>query len=109
MRIWFALLVAPLLALSDQSVAFALVGWTCEHQSTAALHASHLLFLALAALAAVAAWRNWRETAASAAGEDAAIVQRHFLAGVATAVAALSATAIVAMWIATWMISPCIA
>jgi hypothetical protein len=36
-------------------------------------------------------------------------VQRHFLAGIATIVAALSAAAIAAMWLPTWLISPCIA
>jgi hypothetical protein len=109
MRIWFALIIAPVLALTDQSVAFALVGWACDHQSTLPLHVSHTLFLTAATLAAVAAWQNWRETAAATAGEGAAIAQRHFLAGVAMAVAALSAAAIVAMWIATWMISSCVA
>ena len=73
------------------------------------LHASHALFLALAVAAMVAAWRNWRETDAAGAGNADPAVQRHFLAGVATTVAALSAAAIVAMWIPTWLISPCIA
>src|SRR5205823_5272575 len=31
MRIWFALLVAPLLALADQSISLAAVGWACAH------------------------------------------------------------------------------
>ena len=109
MRIWFALIVAPLLALSDQSVAFALVGWACTHQSTALLHACHTLFLAITTIAAIAAWRNWRETAVVAASPGDATVQRHFLAGIAMTVAALSALAIAAMWTATWMISSCIA
>ena len=109
MRIWFALIVAPLLALSDQSVAYALVGWACAHQTTLPLHGSHTLFLAITTGAAIAAWRAWRETAVVPASEGDAIAQRHFLAGIAMTVAALSAAAIVAMWIATWMISSCIA
>ena len=109
MWIWLALLVAPLLALADQTVAFALVGPGCAAQTTLALHSSHAVFLALAAAATLAAWRAWQETAAAVAGETDAVRQRHFLAGVATTVAALSAAAIAAMWIPTWLISPCVA
>jgi hypothetical protein len=106
-RIWFALIVAPLLALADQSIASALVGWACAHQSTALLHASHLIFLAITAGAAVYAWRAWREAPGRRSGGG--VVEAHFLSGVATATASLSAIAIVAMWIPTWMISSCIA
>ena len=109
MAIWLGLIVAPLLALADQTVAFALVGPGCASQSTALLHASHALFLALAIVAMVAAWRMWLKTAAVAATDGGGALQRHFLAGIATTVAALSAAAIVVMWIPTWLISPCIA
>ena len=108
MRTWFALIVAPLLALTDQTVAFALVHWACAQQSTWAIHLSHGVFLAITAAAAVGAWLRWRETAVSAGTGDAT-VQFHFLAGVAMMVAASSAAAIMAMWIPTWMISSCIA
>jgi hypothetical protein len=109
MSIWLALIVAPLLALADQTVAFALVGPGCASQSTALLHTTHALFLALTIVATVAAWRSWLATAAAPAAAGNGVVQRRFLAGVATTVAALSAAAIAAMWIPTWMISPCIA
>jgi len=109
MAIWLGLIIAPLLALADQTVAFALVGPGCAMQTTLVLHASHAIFLALAVGAMLAAWVKWQETAAAIAGNTDAVRQRHFLAGVATTVAALSAAAIVAMWIPTWLISPCIA
>jgi hypothetical protein len=108
MRIWVALIVTPLLALTDQTVAFALVHWACAHQSTWVVHLSHVVFLAIAMAAAVGAWLRWRVTAISAdTGET--MIPFHFLAGVAMMVAVLSAAAIIAMWIPTWMISPCIA
>lgn len=109
MRIWFALIVAPLLALTDQTVAFALVHWACEHQSVAVVHGSHALFLTIVTAAAVTAWRRWRETAVVSVDHGEAAFQVHFLAGVAAVVASLSALAIAAMWIPTWMISSCIA
>jgi len=55
------------------------------------------------------AWRKWQKTTAPFEGSADAVRQRHFLAGVAMTVAALSAAAIVAMWIPTWLISPCVA
>lgn len=108
MRIWVALIVAPLLALVDQTVAFSLVHWACAHQSTWVVHLTHIVFLVIVAAAAGGAWLGWLETSVVAGiVEPASPV--HFLAGVATMIAMLSAVAIVAMWIATWMISPCVA
>ena len=106
MQIWLALIVAPILALLDQSVSFALVHWSCAHQNTLALHGVHLLFLILTVAVAVAAWQRWRDTAGAKPGDT--LAQTHFLAGVATASAALSALAVAAMWIPAWMISSCI-
>ena len=109
MRIWLALIVVPLLALTDQAVAFALVHWACDHQAATIVHASHVAFLAIATGAAFGAWQTWRETAVVASSDSEAVFQLHFLAGVATMVASLSAIAIAAMWIPTWIISPCLA
>jgi len=109
MRIWLALVIAPLLALADQTVALSLVGPGCAAQTTSMLHASHALFLALAVVAAVTAWRRWLQTAPAPVANGENNVQRHFLAGIAAIVASLSAAAIAAMWLSTWLISPCIA
>ena len=108
MRIWFALIGAPLLALTDQSVAFALVGWACAHQSAALAHAPHVFFLAVTAGCTFAAWQSRRGTT-SASSTPSAAGEQQFLARLATVIAALSTLAIMAMWIASWMISPCIA
>jgi hypothetical protein len=109
MRIWLALIVAPLLALTDQAVAFSMVGWACAHQSPALLHASHALFLTLATATAVASCLQLGETGNAEADKREAARQVRFLAGIAATVASLSALAIAAMWIPTWMISSCIA
>ncbi len=107
MRIWVALLVAPLLALTDQSVAFAVVGWACAHQSAYAIHVVHLLFLALTAACALFAAGQWRAAGrADANGESAA--RARFLFPLATASAALSALAIGAMWLPAWLIGSCL-
>jgi hypothetical protein len=107
MRIWFALLVAPTLALADQSVAYATVGWACSHQQVVAVHVVHVLFLLGTAASAVLAGQLWRATASARNGSER-LARDHFLAGVATASGALSTLAIIAMWVPTWVIAPCL-
>ena len=107
MRVWVALLVAPLLALTDQSVAYATVDWACGNQSVIVLHAIHLVFLIAALAATLAAWQFWRATP-SARTDGALFARRRFLAGLATASGALSSLVIAAMWFPTWVLAPCI-
>ena len=107
MRTWLALLVAPILALTDQSVAYATVGWACANQQTIAVHAVHIVFLVAVVAATVAARQLARETAATKSRGEAD-ARRHFLAGLATASGALSALTIVAMWIPAWMLGACL-
>ncbi len=107
MQIWPALIVAPLLVLSDQSIAFALVGWSCANQTMLAMHGAHLLFLVLSLAATLIAWQRWRETNLEPSHADGT-AQTHFLAGVATATGTLSTMAILAMWAAAWVLSSCV-
>ena len=106
MRIWFALLAAPVLALVDQSVAYAMTGWACANQQAIAMHGVHAVFLAATLAGAGAAWGIWRATS-SLNRRDETLARRHFLAGLAIASALRSALAIVAMWIPNWLLSPC--
>jgi len=106
MSIWFALLLAPTLALADQVIAYAAVGWSCAHQQPVVVHAIHALFLVAAAAGLWPAWRLWTATRT---GADEAAQRRHFLGGLAIAAAVLSVLVIAAMWMPTWVIGPCIA
>ena len=101
MRIWFALLAAPILALADQVVAYATVGWACAHE-----HAVHALFLVAVIAGSVPAWQLWHATRSAKAGNET-LARRHFLAGLAFASAALSILVIVSMWMPAWVIAPC--
>jgi hypothetical protein len=107
MRIWLALIVAPLLALESQSIGFAMVHWACDHQTMAAVHALYAGCVVATVAFAALAWRHGRESV-GVAGSEARRRQR-FLSGLATASAALSSLVIAAMWVPTWMLSPCIA
>ena len=104
MRIWFALLIAPLLALADQSISYAAAGWACARQNAFAAHGVHALFLVATLAAAVLAWRRWSETRAAA---DERTASSHFLAGIGIAASLFAAATIAAMWIPNWILSPC--
>ena len=87
MRIWFALLAAPILALTDQSIAYAMTGWACAHQQAVALHGVHLVFFAASVAGTIAAWGLWRATTPSQTRSET-LARRHVLAGLGGAVRA---------------------
>jgi hypothetical protein len=105
MRIWPALLLAPALALLDQVVAFAVVGWACARDWPFVVHAVHVAFFVAAVATLPPAWRAWKQsrTRSGVAGE-----RESFLAGLAVGSAALSALVIGAMSLPTWLIAPCV-
>ena len=107
MVIWFALVAVPFLALLDQSVAYATSDWACSHQNTLAVHGVHLASLVIAIIGTIAAARYWRSSAAMA-GDNESFACEHFLAGLATGAASLSALVIAAMWAVTWVLRPCV-
>src|SRR5689334_13736916 len=107
MRIWFALLAVPLLALVDQSVSFMTADWACAHQNTLAVHSVHVPFLLAAAIGTIAAWQSWRRSLPMKAASET-LARRHFVAGLATGSAALSVLVILAMWAVSWVLRPCV-
>lgn len=113
MRIWLALLVAPLLILLDLTLAYAMVTPTCARQQEEVLHLVSLGFLTLSVLltvlAAIEARRLRSAMASVHVDGDQADNRRYFLARVATWVGALSSLVIAARWIPQWVLSPCFA
>jgi hypothetical protein len=107
MRIWFALLAVPLLALADQSVSYVTTVWACEHQNTLAVHAVHVPFLLAAPIGTILAWQCWRQTT-PVKTENETLARRHFIAGLATGSAALSVLVILAMWAVSWVLHSCV-
>lgn len=106
MNIWLALLVAPILALTDQAVALSMTTWACRGQHGVALHVVHAAFLVATVVTTLLAWQAWRATGTAAGGEPTA--RRRFLAGMAIGTSALSLLVIVAMWGPTWVLSSCL-
>jgi hypothetical protein len=96
MRVWPALILAPLFALAALSVGYALATPACARSMPWLLHASFLLFLVLSLGATGLAW-----TAFSGA-------RREFLPLVALWSGVFFSAVIVAQWLAAFFIPPCI-
>jgi hypothetical protein len=107
MRICFALLAVPVLALVDQSVSYVTTLWACTHQNSIVVHAVHAPFLVAAAVGALLAWQAWRRSEPMK-GENETLARRHFVAALATGAAALSVLVILAMWGVTWVLRSCV-
>jgi hypothetical protein len=116
---WPALLLAPLVALAQQSIAYSLVTPACAQQSRAVLHAVSAVSLVLVVALTALAWRAWRgdgaRTARDSGGKRAVTVadgggasaRPRFVELVAVIVGALSALVCATLWLPVWMLSPC--
>ncbi|HYG32256.1 MAG TPA: hypothetical protein VD810_04630 [Methylophilaceae bacterium] len=114
--IWLALLVAPLLALMNLTVVYALVVSACEAQTTMPLHLVSACSLLLSLLFTFMAWHQWQQHAGHQVSskeedtaEDDAPVRQSFLPAVAATSGLLSSLVIAAQWIPQWILSPCFA
>jgi hypothetical protein len=115
MRTWPALLLAPLLALAQQSICLSLTKHACQQQTTLALNVvSGAVLLAILALMGLAAsdWRSTRERTAppavSAQLEDTRSGRwPHFLAVAATLMGGFCALVSLLMWMPVWVLVPC--
>lgn len=95
MRLWPALLLAPVLALAAGSGGYALATPACERSLTWLLHLSFAIFLVLSLATTALAW----QTLSRARGE--------FLPMLATGVGAFFTAVIAVQWVAVFLISPC--
>ena len=108
MRNWPALLVAPVLALVDQSAAYALLPWACATQNAPWLNGVHLVFLLGALATLVPAARGVRASHGLRKADSGEAGDRPRLLPIAALlVGLLSSLVIVAMWIPHAVLSPC--
>jgi hypothetical protein len=106
MRTWPAVLAAPVLALVDQSVAYALVPWSCSHQGSLLLHATHAVFLVVT-LATIVPAAMRLQPASPPSSPDEQGERRRFFGFVGISIGAFSALVIAAMWGMLWFLPPC--
>lgn len=108
MRTWLGFIVAPSAALTLLSLDYALVPHACRLRTGLPLYAANGATLAFCVLCAIFNARAWhRRRPGRRATSAASRAQPVFLAFVAACVAGLSALAVLALSIPTWVLSPC--
>src|ERR1700710_418464 len=113
MRSWPALLLIPLLVLSNLTFTYSQVSPACATQNDSwPVHAANLATLIISLFLTWLAWREWQDNKA-ARGECSKNtyqpnVRRRFVAMVATLMGALFLLVVVAQWIAAGVLSPCL-
>jgi hypothetical protein len=111
MKSWLALVLAPVIALATQSVMYSMVTPACGTQTRLQLHLfaavalASVVVLSLLALGDSSLRRPGGRSLDDDGGQPP--VRRRFLADMALAVGALAALVILAMWFATWVLTPC--
>ena len=109
MRAWPALLLAPLIALAQQSICLSLVAHACQQQTTLALHVVCGMSLVLILALTSAALFTWRATAGGVVPQTSRTRVGRFVAIAGTLVGALSALVALLMWMPVWVLGPCMA
>jgi hypothetical protein len=95
MRLWPALILAPVFALASLALGYALVTPACDAADPWILHLSAAAFLVLSAGSTVPAWLALRAA------------RREFLPLVATWIGAFFCAVILLQWAALFVLSPC--
>ena len=111
---WYGIVVPALAMLANVSLGYALVPWSCAGKSHWALHVTALVLTLLAISGAVVGARQWRqggggETRDAGAADDLRDerTRARFMGALGQASGVLFSVAIVAQWLATVFISPC--
>ena len=95
MRLWPAIVLAPLFALTSITLGYALVTPACQHDRPWIVHAVLLASLALSLVTTAVAWLAFQAA------------RREFLPLVATWSGAFFSLVILVLWMAPFFIAPC--
>ena len=106
--LWMGMLVAPFAFLLNLQISYMLVPLVCANGHIIWLHVAACGSLLLAALGMLIAWRNWQKTGREWASEAGNVTARsRFMAVVGLLMSGLFCLAILAQWIASFIIGPC--
>jgi hypothetical protein len=109
MRLWMPVIATPIVVLAQQSANYALVALECERQQRFAIHLVSGTSLAIVLAGMLLAWTAWRSAGTESPDDSGQAVSRvRFVAALGLALSALMALAIVAQWMTTAFVPPCL-
>jgi len=109
MRLWMPIIITPLVVLAQQSANYALVAVECAKQQRFAIHLVSSVSLAITVAGILLAWSAWRGAGTVPPDDESTGVSRvRFLAAVGVALSALMALSILAQWLTTAFVPPCL-
>jgi len=106
--LWSGLLVAPFAFLLNLQVSYMLVPFVCATGRIVWLHLAACCSLILGAFGMFISWRNWQKSGREWQSEAGSITARsRFMAVMGLLMSILFCIAILAQWIANFIIGPC--
>ena len=106
--LWFAVLAGPAAWMLGLNVQYAMVRLACAKTAMLPLHLLSLATLLLAAAGGVVAWREWRRTGREWPGEGpGALPRSRFMVALGLLSSPLFALVILAQWVASLFLNPC--
>ncbi|MCW5978496.1 MAG: hypothetical protein KIT09_10480 [Bryobacteraceae bacterium] len=109
LTLWAGLLLGPIAWLAHQASSYLLVYWSCGTGHRFAFHIVSVLMLAAAGAGAWLALGAWRGTGKGWADDGGGRSDRgRFMAVAGMMASGLFALAIVAQWIPTFLVDPCV-
>lgn len=106
--LWFAVLAGPLAWMLGLNAGYGLVRVACARDGMLYLHAISLLTLLLALAGGWVARREWKRSGGEWPGEEGGTLPRsRFMAALGLLASGLFALVIVAQWIASFFLNPC--
>ena len=107
--LWGGLLLGPVAWISHQQVSYLLVYWACGSGGMFVFHVLTILLLLLAGLGVYLAWTAWRHSGPEWADEGGTVSDRsRFLALTGLLLNGLFSLVILAQWLPTLLVDPCV-
>jgi hypothetical protein len=104
-----AMLLPPIAWVLHHQISYLLTYWVCENGGMFLYHIITLVLLGLAGLGAYLGWKSWKESGSGLKSEGGSVLDRSRFMGLSGMVLGVSfAVVIVAQWIPTFMLNPCI-
>lgn len=106
---WLAVVVPPLAAFAQQQISYSLVSLSCTKHAVALLHLPTLGMLTLVAVATVYSWREWAQRDHPPRPDDPHQPgSLRFFALLGLTMSGLSTIVVLAQWLPTLFVHPCI-